>query len=138
MALAKVQTRQGLVGCQRLPQHYSELIGIASKVARLAQIVAAAQNERVKRIEWVSLVVDVVIMYVAISRVLIHCDYARLHEGSLASLAHLKFNSVKPIFLASAPAHFLPTFGPKALLVKLMLTKLVLCIIAIANACPAL
>jgi len=47
--------------------------------------------KRVKRIEWnnVSLVVDVAITFVAISRVLIHREYARLHQGSLASLAHL-------------------------------------------------
>jgi len=48
--------------------------------------------KRVKRIEWnnVSLVVDVAIMSVAISRVLIHREYARLHQGSLPSLAHLE------------------------------------------------
>ena len=48
--------------------------------------------ERAKRIriEWnnVSSVVDGAIMSVAISRVMIHREYTRLHQGSLASLAH--------------------------------------------------
>ena len=63
----------------------SEIVRIFNEEAR------AKRMERVKRIEWnnVSLVVDVAIMSVAISRVLIHREYARLHQGSLASHAHL-------------------------------------------------
>ena len=42
--------------------------------------------KRAKRIGWVSLAVDAAIMSVAISRVLIHREYARLPKGSLAHL----------------------------------------------------
>jgi len=44
--------------------------------------------KRVKTIEWVQFV-DEAIVSVAISRDLIHREYARLHQGSLASFAHL-------------------------------------------------
>ena len=60
---------------------------------------ALRRANRVKRIEWnnVSLVVDVAIILclLAISRVLIHRDYARLHQGSLASLAHLMHEEIR-------------------------------------------
>jgi len=47
------------------------------------------ENERAKQIGWVSLVVDVAIMSVAISRTSSRLYNARLPKGSLASLAHL-------------------------------------------------
>jgi len=47
------------------------------------------EGERAERIEWVSLVVDVAILSVAISRDSSRVWYVRLHQGSLASLAHL-------------------------------------------------
>jgi len=54
--------------------------------------------ERAKRIGWVSLVVDVAIMSVAIRG--IHREYARLHQGSLALLAHLLLPEFLDLLLA--------------------------------------
>ena len=54
-------------------------------------------EEGAKRIEWVNEFLDVTIMSVAISG--IHREYSRLHQGSLASLAHHPPNELQPLNL---------------------------------------
>jgi len=76
---------------RRLNDVCKEIRHVLHRAKRGAFLIKQEQNKRAKRIEWnnVSSVVDVAIMSVAISRVLIHREYSRLPQSSLASLAHL-------------------------------------------------
>jgi len=71
----------------------AEFCAERSEARRIFNEARANQTKRAKRIEWnnVSLVVDVAIMSVAISRDP-SLEYSRLPQGSLASLTHLLLN----------------------------------------------